>query len=210
MHADEGQALKAEGNRGRGDNRWPNTHEDRQTFKVENGRGRGRGSFRGGRGRGRGRQQPVSKAHIECYKCHNLGHFQNECPTWGNEAQFASLEEDEEMMLMAQIDEELLHKAEVEKDKVQVPVMHNNMWFLDSGYSNHMYGDKDKFQNIEDCSKGYIKCGNNSKMKVAGKWNMKLMFNGVVFNVQDVYYVPDLRHNLLSVGWNAPISRISI
>lgn len=56
------------------------------------------------------------------------------------------------------------------------------------------------FQEIEDCSKGYIKYGNNSKMKVAGKGSIKLIFNSFVFNVQDIYYVPDVRHNLLSVG----------
>ena len=31
------------------------------------------------RGRGRGRQA-FNKAIVECYKCHQLGHFQYECP----------------------------------------------------------------------------------------------------------------------------------
>jgi len=43
--------------------------EDDQALNV---RGRGRGSYRG-RGRGRGRS--FNKATIECYNCHNLGHF---------------------------------------------------------------------------------------------------------------------------------------
>jgi len=42
------------------------------------GRGKGRGTTRG-RGRGRGRQS-FSKATVECFKWHNLGHFQYECP----------------------------------------------------------------------------------------------------------------------------------
>lgn len=74
------------------------------------------------------------------------------------------------------------------------------MWFLDSGCSNHMCGDRSMFKEIEDCSKGYIKCGNNLKMKVVGKGSMEIVFNGVAFNVQDVYLVLDLRHNLLSMG----------
>lgn len=101
---------------------------------------------------------------------------------------------------MAQIDEELLHKAQIEKERLQVPNLHNNMWFLDSGCSNHMCGDKNMFHEIKDCNKGFIKCGNNSKMKVTRKGSLKLVFNGVSFNVQDVYLVPDLRHNLLSMG----------
>ena len=40
--------------------------------------GRGHGAFQG-RGRGRGRQA-FNKAIVECYKCHQLGHFQYECP----------------------------------------------------------------------------------------------------------------------------------
>ncbi|GMY19433.1 retrovirus-related Pol polyprotein from transposon TNT 1-94 [Fagus crenata] len=56
---------------------------EEQALKVtsEGGRGRGRGTYRGrGRGRGKGRAN-FNKATVECYRCHQLGHFRYECPS---------------------------------------------------------------------------------------------------------------------------------
>ncbi|XP_050890058.1 uncharacterized protein LOC127095406 [Lathyrus oleraceus] len=62
------------------------SHEE-QVLKVtrdetNTGRDRGRGDFWSGfaRGRGRGGRQRVDKAAVECYYCHEFGHFQYECP----------------------------------------------------------------------------------------------------------------------------------
>ena len=67
--------------------------EEEQVLQIKNedkggrGRGRGRGSFRG---KGRGRQS-FKKAKIECFKCHKLGHFQYECPTWEMKINYAEV-----------------------------------------------------------------------------------------------------------------------
>ena len=63
---------------------------------------RGKGTYRG---RGHGRERiNFNKATVECYKCHNLGHFQYECPKWKNEANYAELDEEDEMLLMAYVE----------------------------------------------------------------------------------------------------------
>jgi RNase H-fold protein (predicted Holliday junction resolvase) len=96
-----------------------------QVLKVTNsGRGRGRN---GNRGRGRGRQ---ARELVECYKCHKLGHYQHECPSWESEnANYAEFDDSEELLLMAQEKTSTAAKEEV--------------WFLDSGCSNHMIGTKE-------------------------------------------------------------------
>ncbi|KAA8539224.1 hypothetical protein F0562_025916 [Nyssa sinensis] len=65
-------------------------------------RGRGRGAYRG-KGRGRGRQS-YNKATVECYKCHKLGHFQSECPSWDKEANYIELGGEEQMLLMSYVE----------------------------------------------------------------------------------------------------------
>ncbi|KAI9160606.1 hypothetical protein LWI28_009895 [Acer negundo] len=167
-HDREEQALKV-------------THEDRS-----GGRRRGQGSFRGrGRGRVRGRQF-FDKSVVECYKCHKLGHFQYECPSWDKEANYAELDEKEKMLLMSFVE---LNEAR-----------RGDVWFLDSGCSNHMCGDKTLFSSFNESFRQTVKLGNNTKMSVVGKGNVRLQVSEFMHVLTDVFYVPELRNNLLSIG----------
>lgn len=162
---------------------------DEQALKVSHeeqngGRGRGRGSG-WGRGRGRGRQSS-NKATVECFKCHKLGHFKYECPTWKESANYVEIDEEEEMLLMSFV--------EVNNSKQE------EMWFLDSGCSNHMCGNRQWFSCIDEAFRHSVKLDNDSKMEVMGKGNIQLEINGAIQVVTDIFYVPDLKNNLLSVG----------
>ncbi|XP_076947958.1 uncharacterized protein LOC143620049 [Bidens hawaiensis] len=173
--------------------------DDEQALKMEEGessggRGRGRGRFSPrGRGRGRGRQF-FNKETIECYKCHKLGHFSYECPNT-KEANFAGFDEGDEIMLMTEVktEEKCLMTHANEECK-------NHLWFLDSGCSNHMCGIRERFVDLDKSFSTSIRLGNNTHMNVGGKGVVKLMLNGAVFVVNEVYYVPDLKNCLLSIG----------
>ena len=163
--------------------------EEEHVLKVTQedrfGRGRGRGVFRGGRGRGRGRQ-PLNKAIIECFKCHKLGHFQDEYPQWEKKANYAELVEEDEILLMSYIEPHQRKKEE--------------LWFLDSGCSNHMTGNKEWFSDLEEDFSQIVKLGNDMKMAVVAKGRIRVQLNGITRVISDVYYIPELKNNLLSIG----------
>lgn len=48
------------------------------------------------------------------------------------------------------------------------------VWFLDSGCSNHMSGNKKWFIDFDEQFRHSVKLGNNSRMPVMGRENIKL------------------------------------
>lgn len=78
------------------------------------------------------------------------------------------------------------------------------MWFLDSGCSNHMCGNRDRFIDLDLEFTSSVKSGNNSRMKVVEKGNVKLFLNEATYVINDVYHVLDLKNNLLSIGQPQP------
>lgn len=82
------------------------------------------------------------------------------------------------MLLMAYIEEEGEEIDEVSEESAEKILMtyagkKENMrkraWFLDSGCSNHMSGDRDLFSLMNDDFKHTVKLGNDKKMEVIGR-----------------------------------------
>ena len=115
---------------------------------------------------------------------HHIGHFQYECPNLEKGVHYAEL--DEEMLLMAQVD---LHNTKNEM-----------MWFLDLGCSNQITGDRQWFLHLDESFKQVLKLGNDIKMVVIGKRSIKLQVNGTSHVISEVFYYPELKNNLLSIG----------
>jgi len=77
----------------------------------------------------------------------------------------------------------------------------HEIWLLDSGCNNHMTGNKDLFSSLNIFITSQNKFGDDYQKKVVGK--------GIIYvltkqdekkDIYDVYYVPGLIHNLMSVG----------
>nr|GEU37205.1 hypothetical protein [Tanacetum cinerariifolium] len=70
------------------------------------------------------------------------------------------------------------------------------LWYLDSGCSKHMTGDRSQLTNFFDKFFGTVKFGNDRVAKIMGYGDYQI---GNV-TISRVYFVDGLRHNLFSVG----------
>ncbi|KAK8674770.1 hypothetical protein V6N13_032873 [Hibiscus sabdariffa] len=72
-----------------------------------------------------------------------------------------------------------------------------NSWYLDSGCSRHMTGDKSRFLEFKSKSGGVVTFGDNSKGNIEGIGSIG---NHSSILIDDVLYVNGLKHNLLSIS----------
>ena len=75
-----------------------------------------------------------------------------------------------------------------------------HVWFLDSGCSNHMCGKRDMFFHFDSSFRESVKMGNDFCLRVQGKGRVRMEVNGIVHVITDVFFVPELKSNLLSLG----------
>ncbi|KAK3013886.1 hypothetical protein RJ639_009283 [Escallonia herrerae] len=76
-----------------------------------------------------------------------------------------------------------------------------DVWYVDTGCSNHMCGSKSSFSCLNEDFHSTISFGDCSTVNVMGKGDVKIRSkNGFVETISNVLYVPDLKSNLLSVG----------
>ena len=72
------------------------------------------------------------------------------------------------------------------------------LWYIDSGCSKHMTGDKSKFLSLRKHKSGNVTFGNDALEIIRGKGLVRL--NSGKGKAQDVLFVDGLKHNLLSVS----------
>jgi len=68
------------------------------------------------------------------------------------------------------------------------------------GLRNHMTGNKCLFSTLNENFRENVKLGNNSSIRVMEKGNVQVLMNRKKENIGDVFYVPELKNNLISIG----------
>jgi len=71
------------------------------------------------------------------------------------------------------------------------------MWYLDSGCSRHMIGDKSNIKNLKRKDQGFVTYGDNNKGKIIGTGHI---VGGDTLEIKDVLLVEGLKHNLLNIN----------
>jgi len=94
-----------------------------------------------------------------------------------------------------------LNEEKVVPSKYEVENGEDNIWYLDNGASNHMSGDKRYFSDIDEFITGKVRFGDDSRIDIKGKESIEFLDkNGEPRKIVDVYFIPDLKSNIISLG----------
>jgi hypothetical protein len=63
-----------------------------------------------------------------------------------------------------------------------------------------MCGKREFFFEFDNSFKDNVKMGNNSCLSVHGRGRIRIEMNGIIHVITDVFFVPELKNNLLSLG----------
>lgn len=74
------------------------------------------------------------------------------------------------------------------------------IWYLDYGCNTHMVRVKSQFFECYGSFRETVKLGDNSEMSIMEKVNVKLSIDNKTHVITDVYYLPGLRNDLLSLN----------
>jgi hypothetical protein len=129
-------------------------------------------------------QNRDKKAKFTCYHCGKPGHFKKDCRFLKKKKQASDSKE-----FVTMISEIFM----LEED---------GSWWIDSCASRHVCKEMSLFKTFETMEDGCILfMGNSTTAAVKGKGTVNLEFtSGNVLTLTDVYYVPEIRKNLVSGG----------
>ena len=196
-----------------------NTESQPASTYSNNYRGRGRGGRFNNRGRGRGRyndryndqyqnryQNTFDMSKIECFRCDKMGHFASVCPDRLLKLQIAT-ETKEKDDATQEAEELMMHEVVYLNEKNVNPLdfeansENERVWYLDNGASNHMTGDRRYFKEIDESITGKVRFGDDSRIDIKGKGPILFLTKeGGKKILADVYYIPDLKSNIISLG----------
>ncbi|GJT47212.1 zinc finger, CCHC-type containing protein [Tanacetum coccineum] len=140
---------------------------------------------------------------LQCYKCKKIGHIAPNCPqrTKPNEQSNLVEEDLEPTLLMAILEDEEQKVSLHEEDVGYKETNMDSLWYLDNGASNHMTGVREHFKELDDEVSGKVRFRDGSYIEIKGKGLILIECDDEKQRIiSHVYYILDLKSNLLSLG----------
>lgn len=127
-----------------------------------------------------------------CHWCKKLGHLKKDCFAWKRKQE----SEDKAVNSAEGAEDDEAHEV--------LNVMEGRVlssWIMDSRCSFHMSHNLGWFEEIEEATESVI-LGNNQVCYIKGVGTMKLKGDdGIVVALTGVRYIPDVKRNLISLGF---------
>ena len=128
------------------------------------------------------------KGKPQCNFCKKFGHVEKDC--WHKKREqenFCEKQEEER-------EEKIFFASKFDASTK------SNEWYVDSGCTNHMTGDGKTFLSINNSITTKVKMRNGALVDVKGKGTISINMKESGEQIHDVFYLPDLEKNLLTVG----------
>ncbi|XP_022873160.1 uncharacterized protein LOC111392128 [Olea europaea var. sylvestris] len=131
------------------------------------------------------------ECYFRCKRCKIPNHSQRDC--WFQNKEMT--ERKSAANFSQENEKEILFYSQNYENGAQSP------WYLDSGCSNHMTGNRDIFVDLNPNITSQVILGDGTCRDAVGKGTIAVQIKeGNKKLITDVLYVPNLSHNLLSVG----------
>jgi hypothetical protein len=136
---------------------------------------------------------------VECYKCNNFGHMAKYCrmtvpprePQQNNNSHRHEPQKRTWIIKHNQYSNKECTLALQAKEK-------KHGWYVDSGCSKHMSGDRDGFLTLRKERDGPVSFGNENSTKIIGKGTIRIGNKNT--KAENVLLEEDMKHNIISVS----------
>jgi hypothetical protein len=136
---------------------------------------------------------------VECYKCNNFGHMAKDFkmivpPREPQQNNNSHIQEPQKRTWIRK-----QNQYSNEECTLTLQAKHKKRgWYVDSGCSKHMTGDRDKFLTLIKERDGLVSFGNHDSAKIIGKGTVRIGNKNT--KAEKFLLVEDMKHNLRSVS----------